>query len=100
VTGQLAEVNVPALAVKLQVDAPMFEALLVEPAGQASLAQQCDAAVLEHARSLAGLTVLPAADLDQYRVDAAQREQMRKQQPSRPGADDANLSASAHDPLR
>ncbi len=81
------------LAGELQVDAAVLESLPVEPVRQASLAQQPDAAVLDHARALPGLAVGAAAYLHDHRVDAAEREQMGQQQPSRAGPDDAYLRA-------
>ena len=64
------------------------------PASPASRSR-ADAAVLEQPGPLPRLAVGPAADLDQHRVDAAQREQMRQQQPGRAGLDDAYLGARA-----
>ena len=80
---------------ELQVDAAVFEALAVQPAGQPGLAEQPDGAVLQYPGALPRLAVGPAADLHDHRVDAAQREQVRQQQPGRAGADDAYLGARA-----
>ena len=72
----------PLFARELQVDAAVLEALAVQPARQACLAQDVHAAGLrEYARPLPGLAVGPAAVLHQHRVHAVQREQVRQQQP-------------------
>ena len=94
--GQSAEVDVVPLAVELQVDATVLKTLAVEPGGKPGLAQQRDAAILEHARALPCLAVRPAADLDQHGVDAALREQVGEQEARRAGPDDAYLRASSH----
>src|SRR5579859_2437221 len=91
--GERAEVDVVALAGELQVDAAVLEALAVEATGQARLAEQPDAAVLEDARALPGLAIGAAADLHDHRLDAAERQEVRQQQPRRAGADDAYLRA-------
>jgi len=96
---QLAKVNVLPIAVELQVDPAMLKTLAVEPAGQPGRAEQPNATVLEHASPLAGFAVSPAAALDQDRLDAAEREQVREQQPGRARADDAYLGANGCPPL-
>ena len=93
--GEIPEVDVMPLALELEVDPAVLQALVVEAGGEASRPQEGDAAVLKHAGPLACLAVRPAAQFDEHRVDAAQREQMRKQQARRAGADDAYLSSRA-----
>ena len=83
------------LAGELEVDPAVLQALAVQAAGQPGLAEQRDAAVLQHAGPLAGLAVGPAAVFDQDRVDAAQRQQVGQQQAGRPGPDDPDLGARA-----
>ena len=54
--------------------------------------------MLQHACAHAVLDVIAAARLDDDGLDALEMEQMRKQQPGRPGADDADLRP--HDAAR
>ena len=80
---------------ELKVDAAVLQALPVEPAREPCLAQQPYAAVLQHPGPLPRLAVGAAADLHVQRVDAALREKVGEQQPSRAGPDDANLCPHA-----
>jgi len=91
--GQGAEVEVVPLALELQVDPAVFEALGVQPLAEADGAEQLDRAGLEQAGPLPRLAVGPAAVLHHDGVDATQRQQVREQQAGRAGADDADLSA-------
>ncbi len=79
------------LAFELQVDPAVLEALGVHPRAQADRAEQFDRAGLEQACSLPCLAVGPAAVLHHDRVDAAQRQQVREQQPGGASPDDADL---------
>src|SRR4029077_16439196 len=58
--GQVAEVEVVPLALKLQVDPAVFEALGVHPLAEADGAEQLDRAGLEQAGPLPRLAVSPA----------------------------------------
>ena len=80
------------LAVELQVDPAVFEALDVHPLAEADDAEQFDRAGLEQAGPLPRLTVGPAAVLHHDRVDAPQGQQVGEQQAGGPGPDDADLS--------
>ena len=71
--------------------AGLLEALGVHPLAQADRAEQLDGAGFQQPGALPRLAVGPAADLHDHRVDAAQREQMRQQQPGGARADDAYL---------
>ena len=61
--------------------------------------QQVDGALLEHAGAHALLDVLAAAVLEHDRLDAAQVQQVREQQPGGAGADDADLRPLLHSVL-
>jgi len=79
------------LAFELQVDPAVFEALGVQPRAEADHAEQFDRARLEQAGPLPRLAVGPAAVFHHDRVDPAQGQQVRQQQPGRSGPDDADL---------
>ena len=81
------------LALELQVDPAVLEALGVHPLAEADRAEQLDRAGLEQAGPLPRLAVGPAAVLHHDRVDAAQGQQVREQQAGRTGPDDRDLSA-------
>jgi hypothetical protein len=91
--GQVAEVQVMPLALELQVDPAVFEALGVHPLTQADRAEQFDRAGLEQAGPLPRLAVGPAAVLHHDGVDAAQGQQVGEQQAGRAGPDDPDLRA-------
>ena len=78
--GQVAEVEVVPLALELQVDPAVLEALGVHPAGQADRAEQVDGAGLEQPGPLPRLAVGPAAVLHHDRVDAARAPADGKEQ--------------------
>ncbi len=65
------------LALELEVDAAVFEALGIHSRAEADGAEQFDGARLEQAGPLPRLAVGPAAVLDHDRVDSAQRQQVR-----------------------
>ena len=81
------------LPLELQVDPAVLEPLGVQPVAEADRAQQPHGTGLEQPGSLPRLAVGPAAVLDHHRLDAAQGQQMRKQQAGRAGSDDADLRA-------
>src|SRR5205085_4321022 len=89
--GQLAQRDVVALAVELQVDAAVDDPLAVEPVGQADFAQQLHVPLLDHARAYPVLAVLATAALEDHGLDACTLEQPAERQPGRAGADDAHL---------
>jgi hypothetical protein len=89
--GQVAEIKVVPLPLELQVDPAVFEAFGVHPLPEADRPEQLDRSGLEQPRPLPRLAVSPAAVLDHDRVDAAQGQQIGKQQASGPGSDDADL---------
>ena len=68
------------LPAELEVDPAVLQALGVQPGAGPGRAQQVGAALLQHPGPLPGLAVGPAAQLDDHRVDAAQRQQVRQQQ--------------------
>ncbi len=80
-------------ALELQVDPAVFEALGVHPVAQADRAEQFHRARLEQAGPLPRLAVGPAAVLHHDGIDAAQGQQVGKQQAGRAGPDDSDLSA-------
>jgi hypothetical protein len=90
-TGQITEIQMVPLTFELQVDPAVFEAFGVHPGSEADGAEQLHGAGLEQPRPLPCLAVGPAPVLDHDRVDAAQGQQVRKQQPRWPGPDDAYL---------
>ena len=81
------------LAVELQLDAVVHEALAAHALAHARGVQQIDGALLEHARADPLLDVLATARLEHDRLDALELEQLRQHQPRRAGADDADLRA-------
>ena len=82
-----------AAAGEAQLDAVVDEALALEALAGPDLAHQVDRALLEHAGPDRGLDRRARAALDDHRLDAAQVQHLRQQQPRRPGADDADLGA-------
>ena len=89
--AQLGERHVVALAVELQVDAVVDDALAVHALADARVAQELDRALLEHARADAVLDVFAAAVLEDDALDPRDLEQPREREPGRAGADDPDL---------
>ncbi len=96
--GQLAHRHVMTLPVELQVDAAVDDALAVHALADARIAQQVDRALLQHAGTDALLDVLARAVLEDYRLDALARKQLRQRQSGRPGAHDPDLGPHAPKP--
>jgi hypothetical protein len=69
------------------VDGP----LAVHPLSDARLFEQLCRSVLEHASPDRRLYHFAAAELEHYRLDALQVQQVREHQPSRPASDDTHL---------
>ena len=80
-----------ALAVELEVDAAVDDALAVQPLADAGVAEQVDRALLEHAGADPLLDVLARAVLEHDRLDPLAREQLREREPGRARADDGDL---------
>ena len=74
-----------------QLDAPVGQALAVEPVGEAEAAQQLDRRVLEHAGTDAVLDVVAVALLEHDAVDATRGQEVGQHEARRPGADDRDL---------
>src|SRR3954470_6560955 len=91
--GEAVEVDAVAATGEAQLDAVVDEALALEALAGPDLAHQVDRALLQHAGPDRGLDRRARAALDDDRLDAAQVEHLREQQPRRPGADDADLGA-------
>jgi hypothetical protein len=94
-SGQVAERDAVALAVELNVDAAVNDALRVHPCADPGLSKQLHRALLEHAGTDAVLDVLAAAVLEDDALDSLHLEQPRERQPRGPGADDADLCPHA-----
>ena len=90
---QVAEGDPVTLAVELQLDAVVHEALAAHALTHARGVQQIDGALLQHACAYALLDSLPTARLEHERLDALELEQLRQHESRRPGADDADLRA-------
>ncbi len=89
--GELAQRDVVALAVELEVDAVVDDPLAVHPLAHAEIAQQVGRALLEHAGADAVLAVLARAVLEHDGLDPGELEHAREREARRPGADDADL---------
>ena len=74
------------------------EIFLVRRLADAGVAHQVDGPLFEHTGPDAFDDVLPAAVLDDDRVDALPEEQVAEHQAGGSGADDANLRARPHGP--
>ena len=84
-----------ALAVELEVDAAVDDALTVEPLRHACVAQEVDRALLEHAGADPLLHVLARAVLEDDRLDPRAGEEPREREPGRPRTDDCDLRPHA-----
>ena len=91
--GEPAEIDAMAAPAEAQLDAVMDEAFALEPLAHARLDQEVDGSLLEEARADALLHVLAAVEFEHGRADALQVQQVRQQQPRRPGPDDCNLDS-------
>ena len=87
-----------ALAVELQLDAVVDDALAMQPLAGADRREQVDRALLEHARADALLAVVAAAALEHDRLDPAAAQELRQREPGRAGADDADLRPRGRHP--
>ena len=85
-------------AAKAQLDAVVHHPFAPEPDADARILEHVDAALLEQAGANAALDVDPRAILKDNGVDALACQQVRQQQPSRPGTDDADLCSQARLP--
>ena len=88
VADEVEEVDAVTAAPEGELDAAVGKALAVEALGEAELAEQLDARVLEHAGADALLDVGAVAVLEHDAVDARGLEQVGEGEPGRPGADD------------
>jgi hypothetical protein len=82
-----------ALAAETELNAVMDQTDLTHPLADLGLVQQVDRSLLEHAGADPALHVLPAAALQDDRLDALQMQQLREQEARRSGPHDANLRA-------
>src|SRR5262245_21944902 len=85
--GQAGKVDAMAAPAEAQFDAAMNESLSPHAFSRAAFAKQVRRRLLEHTGANALLDVLPAAIFENDRLDALQMQEVRKQQPRRPGAD-------------
>src|SRR5207302_4903385 len=88
---QLVQRHVMALAVELEMDAAVHDALPLQPLADAGLAEELDGALFEHSRADAVLAVVAAPVLEHDRLDALELQKSRERQPGRAGADDPDL---------
>jgi hypothetical protein len=89
--GQLGEVDPVPAAAEAQLDPVMDEPLAPHPLAQPARVEEVRRALLEHPGADPLLEVRAAAGLHHDGVDAVPPEEMREQQPGRPGAHDADL---------
>ena len=90
--GQVAERDAVALAVELQLDPVVDDALRAACRSPTpALDQQVGRALLEHAGTDPVLDVVAAAALEDHGLDAGPLEQPAERQPGRAGADDPDL---------
>ena len=92
-TDEVDEVEVVPFVRPLEVDAPVLLALAVDPVTQADPVEHLDGRALQDARPDPGLDVVPGARLDDHRVDASLREEVREEEAGRAGADDGDQGA-------
>ena len=95
VADELVEVESVAATLEGQLDAAVGEALAVEPIGDAELAEQGDARVLEHAGANAVLDVLAVVAFEDDAVDAAGGEEVGEDEAGRSGTDDRHGDVDA-----
>ena len=88
---ELAERNVVALAVELEVDPVVDDPLAIHARAHACVAQQLDRSLLEHAGANPVLDVVAVAVLEHDRLDAGHLEQAREHETRGTGADDPDL---------
>src|SRR4029077_5277574 len=88
---ELAERQAMTLALEREVDPVVHDPLTFEPDADADLAEQVGVPLLDHTGADPLLAVLAAARLDDDRLDPLGREDPGQGQPSRAGADDADL---------
>ena len=93
--GQRGEVDAVPLAVEGEFDPFVWQALGEQALPDAGFAEHLDRALLKHARADTPEHVGGALALEDERIDAASGEQLAKQQPCGPRADDCNLGAPA-----
>ena len=84
-----------ALAVELEVDAAVDDALAVEPLRHARVAEEVDRALLEHPGADSLLDVLARAVLEDDRLDPRPGEEPREREPRGPRSDDGDLCPHA-----
>ena len=91
--GEFLEVNAMSAAAETKPDAVVGKPFAFEPLANTRLFEQIDSSLLEQASTHALLDVLPAARLDDNRLDALQVKKMGQQEARWPGADDSDLCA-------
>src|SRR5262249_12651037 len=91
--GQVDEIEAMAPAVNAQLHAPVQQSFALHAAADLGGLKQLDRTLLGHAGADARLAIGAVVALEDDRVDAVERQQLREQQPRRPCADDANLGA-------
>lgn len=94
--GECGEIDSVQRTIKQEVGAIMAKAGLVHPIAQADFAQQFGDAMFQHPGADAGLDIVARVALQHHAVDAGPRQEMSEHQPSRPGADDADLRPPGH----
>ena len=91
--GEGREVDPVPGAAEANLDPLVDQGLAVHPLAEAGLVEDVDRPLFQHAGADAVLDVLPAAVLDDNRLDAFAREQVREQEPGRPRPHDSHLRA-------
>jgi hypothetical protein len=89
--AQLRQRHVVTLAVELQVDAVVDDALAVHPLADTRFTQQLDSPLLEHAGADSVLDVLTATGFEDHAFDSRNLEQPRERQARGTRADDPDL---------
>jgi hypothetical protein len=95
VGDELVEGNAMRRPAESQLDPAMDHALAHQALAHIRRAERVDGALLEHACAHSLLDVIAARPLEHDRMDSAAMQQVRQQEPRRPGADDADLGLHA-----
>src|ERR1700722_7337093 len=90
--GELGEIDAVIATVEVQEDPLVRQTVAHHPITHAGSLEDVDALMLEPARAFSALDVLARARLENNRLDTSLVQQLRQQQPGRPGPDDGYLS--------
>ena len=89
--GEPGQIDAVVPAVEPERETLVPQPLTVQPVGDPEFAEEVDGAVLQQARPQPLLDVLPAAVLDDHRLDAPHGQQLRQHQPGRSRPHDGYL---------